>query len=221
MGLISFRSWTSMGLLWTALVLPAIAQETTQKQEPPKRFELTPFGGLTFGGSLEDEESNEDLDFDDGDIFGLIFNIREKYNTQYEFLFAVDKTSAKTSDLSDITTDVDLDIQYYQLGGTYLFDAESLVEPFFAATIGLSRFKPESNDFDDENFFSWSLGGGVKIVPTERFGIRLEARSFGSWVDGDTDLFCRSVNGVARCAISANGDTVWRWHFTAGAIFRF
>ena len=207
-------------LLAAMICLPAHAQEQ-QSQRSIKRFELTPFAGFTFGGSLEDEDTSEDLDFDDGDILGLIFNIREKYNTQYEFLVAFDDTSAETSDLSGITEDVDLDIEYYQLGGTYIFDAENWIEPYIAATLGLSRFKPDGDDFDDENFFSWSLGGGFKIYPTDRFGIRLEARSFGSWVDGDTDLFCRSVNGVTRCAISASGDVVWRWHFTAGAIFRF
>ena len=215
----SLIGWCVVGMLISGYGGPAKAQEQTPGAA--KRFELTPFGGFTFGGSLEDEDSNQDLDFDDGDILGLIFNIREKYNTQYEFLFAIDDAAAKTSDLDDITSDVDLDNEYYQLGGTYLFDSESLTEPFIAATIGLSRFKPDGDDFDDENFFSWSLGGGVKILPTERFGIRLEARSFGSWVDGDTDLFCRSVNGVTRCAISASGDIVWRWHFTAGAVFRF
>lgn len=58
------------------------------------------------------------------------------------------------------------------------------------------------------------------LWPTERFGLRLEGRFFGSVIDSDTGVFCVSSGG-ATCLIQSEADLLWQWEMTAGASWRF
>ena len=101
-------------------------------------------------------------------------------------------------------------MSYFQFGGTYLFDEVSdSTAPFIALTAGVTRFEPGLDDIDAENYFSWSLGGGVQLRADRRIGVRLEARLFGSIIDDESALFCVSSppSAAARCPSKATSFT--------------
>lgn len=186
------------------------------------RVSLTPIGGYTFGGEFEDEVGDLSVEADAAAHYGLILNLRESPRTQWEVFYALEQTEADLSALppGGAVDTMDLDIQYLQAGGTYVAEGQA-ARPFLAATVGVTRFDPDPLTFDSENFFSFGLGAGWQLQPTDRLGLRLEARLLGTFLNADTALFCRTGPDENVCAIRANGDMYWQLQTSLGLIFSF
>lgn len=200
----------------------SVAEEPLLNEIP--RFSLTPIGGYTFGGEFADKAGILAVEVDDSPHYGLIANIRESANTQWEIYYSRQQSEADTSELSTGTpvgdAVVDLDVQYLHVGGTYVADGLR-ARPFLAATVGATRFDPDPLTFDSENFFSFGVGAGWQLQPTERLGVRVEGRVFGTLLRSDTDLFCQTGPEENICAISADSDVYWQFQTTLGVVFRF
>jgi opacity protein-like surface antigen len=142
-------------------------------------------------------------------------------NTEWEVYLGRQSTSLETEGVFDPgeTAPAKLDISYLQAGGTYWFEGDR-ARPYIVATVGASRFEPDDGSFDSETFFAFGIGGGYKIAPTSRFGLRLEGRVFGSLVDSDEAVFCRSGGAASGCLIAVSGSVVWQWEVLAGLVFR-
>ncbi len=184
-------------------------------QEQAHVFELTPFAGYTVGGKFEDVDSGATLELRDEASAGLILDIREGANTQWEILYSRQATGAETSG-----SPLDLDVHYIHAGGTYQGSGEH-ARPFLAATIGATHFEPGLSGLDSETFFSFSIGAGLQLRPTDRIGVRLEARAFGTALESDTDLFCQSGPDANLCIIRSEGSILWQFEALAGLVFRF
>ena len=184
------------------------------------KFELTPYGGYRFGGTFDDTQSDTTIELDNDTSFGLIFNIREAANTQWEIIYSRQTTLADTSGLDIGEQSLDLDVHYFQGGGTYQGTSDR-VRPFLSATIGGTFIEPGSSSYDDDVFWSFSIGTGLNFMPTERLGFRLEARAFGTLVNSDSSLFCASGPEGGVCAISIDGNMLWQLETFAGVVFRF
>ena len=185
------------------------------------RVSLTPIGGYTFGGQFEDEAGDLAVDIDDAPHLGLILNFRESARTQWEVFYALQQTEADVSELTGGGIDtMDLDIQYLQAGGTYV--AEGLTaRPFLAATVGLTRFDPDPLRFESENFFSFGIGAGWQLQPTDRLGLRLEGRLMGTFLGADTALFCETGPEENVCALVSDSEMFWQLQTSLGIVFRF
>lgn len=203
-----------------ALAALLLASGSVFAQQDDRDFEVTPYGGFAFGGSFEDEDSSIRVDLDDDASFGLIFNRRESNNTQWELVYAHQGTSADTADVPGLGPSVDIDLDYLQLGGTYEGPGERL-RPYLALTLGGTRIAPDADALDSDTFWSFSVGTGLKLNPTARLGLRLEARAWGTLVDSDSELFCLSDLQGAVCAISLDGRMLWQVEAFAGLVFRF
>lgn len=189
-------------------------------QESPGKFELTPYAGFRFGGTFYDEDSDNSIALDDDASFGLILDIRESANTQWEIIYSRQTTAANISELGVPQQFVDVDIHHFQGGGTLLGDGEK-VRPYLAATIGGTLVDPASAEFEDDFFWSFSIGTGLTFRPSERIGFRLEARAFGTLISSSSDLFCHSGPEGALCAISIDGKMLWQLETFAGIVLRF
>ena len=84
--------------------------------------------------------------------------------------------------------------------------------PFIDVMAGLTRFSGEG---DNEFRFAASLGAGAKLLPSPRYGIRMESRVFGTLVDAAGALAC-----AGGCFLALSADVVWQWEFSAGLIVR-
>lgn len=208
----------AVGLL---LCLPHSVAAQTPGQPEPLRFELTPYAGYRFGGTFENDEDAISVELDDRGSSGLIFNVREADNTQWEVIFARQQTLADTSEVAGLGPLIDVEVEYLQGGGTYQGQLRDGVRPYLAATLGAARITPRVPGLGDDSFWSFSIGTGLQIRPTERFGIRLEARAWGTLIDSDSRLFCRSGVQVAGCAIRVDGSVLWQIEAFAGLVFRF
>jgi len=193
---------------------PAAAQQANF------RFELTPFAAYRVGGSFDEQEGDGRVELNDSNAQGIMFNIKANPNGQYELLYSRQSTDARTEGFLVNDPTIDLDVETFHFGGTYLFDGEN-TRPFIALTIGLSQFDPQLLDTGSESFFSASIGGGVQLNATKRLGIRLEARAFTTLVEDDSNIFCVSSADAGGCLIRVDGRMLTQWEARAGLVFRF
>ena len=193
---------------------PASAQEQSLK------FEITPYTAYRMGGSFDEKDGPGRVSLNDSSAAGILFNIAANPNGQYELIYARQSTDADTSGFFANDPTIDLDVEYFHFGGTYLFDGETM-RPFVALTLGATRFDPELAGTGSESFFSASLGGGVQIRARERFGIRLETRVFTTFIDNDSNIFCSSIDGAGACLVQVDGRSLTQWEARAGLVFRF
>ena len=212
-------------LVWPVWVVIAALLSVCQSrpaaaQVEPLKFEITPYAAYRLGGSFEEKDGEGRVDLNDSNAAGFMFNIMANHNGQYELIYARQNTDADTRGFLANDTTVDIDVEYFQFGGTYLFDGDN-TRPFIAMTFGMSRFDPGISDSDSESFFSASFGGGVQLNANKRLGVRLEARVFTTFVDEDTDIFCSSIGGAGACLIQIDGRLLSQWEARAGLVFRF
>ena len=188
--------------------------------DPLPRFELTPFVGYRVGGSFEDSDTGESVDLDENASYGLIFNIVEKANTQYEFGWSHQDTAINLTDTGGNPVKLDLDIDTFQLGGTYLWEGD-VARPYLVATIGGAHYRLHAEESESDTYFAFTIGGGWKFWPTRRFGLRLEGRFYGTLIDSNSKIFCRSAPANSGCLIQTSGKLLQQWEISAGGAFRF
>lgn len=191
-----------------------------EELKSPGQFEITPTAGFRFGGSFDDLDQGLSADLDDDASFGLILNLRESGNTQWELIYSQQNTAVDTRQLAFAEPKLDVDFQALQVGGTYMGEG-ILARPFVAATVGGTHVSPGFDGLDSDTFWSFSIGGGLQVFPTKRVGLRLEARAWGTLISSSSDLFCASGAQGGVCAIAVDGDVLWQFETMAGVVFRF
>lgn len=194
-------------LFSSAVATGALADE-------PNRFEITPYAGYRVGGQFEDAVSEEDRDVAEDGSFGLILAWTESPGRQYELFYGRQQTEIEGPE------PLDLDIDYLHVGGSLYWPRERW-SSFFSGGLGATRFSPGPSGIDDETRFSLSLGGGVRVALSDRVGLRFEARGFLTLINSETEIFCISEGGDARCAIRGSGDTFLQFEALAGITFGF
>jgi hypothetical protein len=204
----------SVAIVSLSVTVPAAAQNTASK------FELTPFVAYRVGGSFSEEDGDGQVDLNESSAEGIMFNIMANPKGQYELLYSRQSTDARTRGFYPGDPTIDIDIEHYHFGGTYLFDGQN-VRPFIALTLGASRFDPKHAESTAETFFSASLGAGVQLAATRRVGLRLEARAFTTFIDDSSAIFCSSIDGSGSCLIRVEGNLLTQWEARAGLVFRF
>lgn len=202
------------------LALSVCSNAWSQEVRSPGQFEITPTLGFRFGGSFEDTDQGLSADLDDDASFGLILNLRESGNTQWELIYSQQNTAVDTSQFAFAQAKLDVDFQALQVGGTYMGEG-ALARPFVAATVGGTHVSPGFDGLDSDTFWSFSIGGGLQVFPTQRVGLRLEARAWGTLVSSSSDLFCASGAQGGVCAITVDGDVLWQFETMAGIVIRF
>ena len=182
--------------------------------------EITPFVSYRFGGTFDVEESSASYELDDSEAFGLIVNLRQTGNTQWEVLYSRQQSTARLRDSVAASPTVDTDIQVLQLGGTYQGSGETL-RPYLAMTLGGTHIKATANGSQSDTFWSGSVGVGVQVSPSSRLGFRLEVRAYGTLMKSNTDLFCQTGPDINVCAIRIDGSIMGQVEAFAGVVFRF
>jgi hypothetical protein len=195
--------------------LPANAAEKQYK------FQLTPFAGYRIGGTFEDEETEVEYELDNSSAFGLILNFPSRGNTEWEIYYSKQSTEVDIAGFVSGENVLDMDVEYLQIGGTYLFEQSKIAVPYFVATAGVAKMSPDGANTKSDTFFSASAGGGWKYFPASRVGLRLEGRFIGTFIDSNSRIFCQSGAAGGECAISTSGKLLYQFELQAGVIFRF
>lgn len=179
--------------------------------------ELTPFGGYRFGGGFYELVTGQSVDVDGAGSFGVILDIPFRDTLQIEGFYTHQEARfTLPASLDAQRTRWSVTVDHVHAGGLRELD-RGRVRPFLTGTLGLTRY---ASGGDSELRFSVAAGGGVKILPTEHVGLRLDGRLFVTIVDAEGDsLACAPAAGI--CVGSLDAWAVWQAGFTAGLVVRF
>jgi hypothetical protein len=196
-------AWLVAGFL-LASAAPARAQ----------RVEMAPLGGYRFGNDLFESAVGARVDTDGAPALGLVVDVPMSNGLQFEGLFShqggtVDVLTDPFGRLAHVGVSVD----HFQVGGLQEYGGPD-VRPFLTGLVGLTRYAAGG---DNELRFTTGAGGGVKIFPLARLGVRLDGRVFATFVDANaTGIAC--ANGSCLFALHVN--IAWQAEFTAGVVVR-
>lgn len=208
-------------LIAAVLAVLGVFATAANAAENELNIELTPIGAYRFGGSFDVAEDDTSYDIADSPSYGFIVNFRQKANTQWEIFYSRQQTEAEFSDPATGNSLLDIDIDVLQGGGTYQWDGDKVL-PYLVLTAGGTKIKTRAADASQsDTFWSGSIGVGLQIRPTERLGLRLEARAYGTLINSDTDIFCQTGPNQNVCAIRVDGTMVSQFETLAGIVFRF
>lgn len=139
--------------------------------------ELTAFTGYTLNGDLR--TYYEFYDVDNSPNFGGIVSIEAARGSFVELMYSRNETKFYYS-LNGSKASVDMAIEHYQFGSLQQFDVHKIIKPFASLSIGLSRYHPKDKLDSKQIYDVWAftpiLGGGVKLLLTDRIAIRLQGR---------------------------------------------
>jgi len=173
------------------------------------------FSGYRGGGEFEDSITGEKLKFDEGESVGFTIDWAYVENTTIQLFYSHQESKLKSS-LNDPAVQFDLDIDYLGIGGSYTWPSNS-IEPYLAGTLGITHFRPDVAEYDDASKLHLSLGYGVRIKLSKHFGLKFEARGFGTFLDSDGAIFC----GNGGCRILVASSTLFQYELMAGLNFVF
>jgi hypothetical protein len=189
-----------------ALSIPASAQPV----------EIAPVGGYRFGGGFFEQVTQQQVDLDGAPVFGIVVNV-PLHDGLFVEAFASHQQGSVTvpESASAPSTRWRIDVDHFQVGGLQEFFDRRRTRPFLTGLLGLTRY---AADGDNEIRFTASAGGGVKLMPVPRFGLRLDGRLFATFVEVEGRAVACSP-GICLVAFDAN--IVWQAEFTAALVVGF
>jgi opacity protein-like surface antigen len=158
-------------------------------------YEITPFIGWRTSSSLEEESTGASIDLKETRSFGIILSMRQKQDSNYDFLFSRQITELQSSTTPANTTSLRFD--YYHFGGSVFYHHDNL-HPFISGGLGATHISPANDAFSSDTLFSLSLGGGLKFPISQNVGLRLEVRGYGTVSDGSGSILCANGACVAK-----------------------
>ena len=199
------------GFVLTLLLCAARAAEA----QTTHQAEVTVFGGYRFGGEFYEIATGLPVDADGAAAFGVAVDIVlwrdtwiEAMVTHQQARFTVPSASGAADTRFRVTVD------HYQVGGLTEL-GKGRARPFLTGALGLTRYAVSG---DHELRLSGSAGGGVKLFPQPRVGLRLDGRLFATLVDAEAEAL---VCGSGICIGSIDAWVVWQAEFTAALVVRF
>jgi len=165
---------------------------------------FSPYSGYRLGGTLTIRDG--DLKLADSPFFGAQLDLRMRPDATGTLLVDYQPTTLRLKEYRGPTEDLfDLNVWYFQGGGTLEVMSQSAAVPFVLGTIGMSLFDPGSNSGNagSEWGFSGIIGGGVKIpFPSGGMALRLQTRLLLTSLTGGGSLWCGTGSG---CYIGLSG----------------
>jgi hypothetical protein len=189
--------------------LPAAAQS--------HKVELTPFVGYMFGGEVN--VRNGSMSISDDMNYGLVLDFVLNRNTELEASYTRMDTELVFDEFRVGKRPIySMSVNYWQFGGQYRFNPTATVRPFLSGTLGFTyygvgdRLDSEAPQLSSETFFSMVFGGGVKIFPSQRIGIRLAGHLYSTILSSGSGFWC----GTGGCGVGLSGWGFWQGDVQAG-----
>jgi hypothetical protein len=178
-------------------------------------IEVAPFGGFRFGSALVDTINGRPVDVGGAPAVGMIVDVPLPSGMQIEGAFSHQRASVFVPNGSPGPSPAPhVSVDHWQAGGLQEFGEWPRARPFLTGVLGLTRYGAGG---DNEIRFTTGAGGGVKLFPVPRVGVRLEGRVFATFLDAaGTGLAC----GGRGCLIALHVDVAWQAEFTAGVVVK-
>ena len=186
--------------------------------------ELNGFYGWGWGGNIghfHDFNDNDgfrtNLEVDDHQAYGgrVGYNFNNTWEVETEYTQYNTHLDLNNHDHHDNLPDVrvgDLDFHYFMAYMTINFGGTSRFVPYFTLGSGAANVKPDfaGSVSDSEIRYTASAGGGVKIFLNPHFALRLDARSYSTYLSDRAICgpdFCTNNTWVTN--VVANGGLIF------------
>ncbi len=187
-------------LLFLLLLLSTtslFAQDWRRARRTPyeDRFELTPFIGYRWGGTIFADQTfvfTQDLDVKNSANVGINLGIPLGQSGMKLELMANHQSSELETDrgLFEPTAGVaDIDITYLHAGLQIPFARSRNLTPYVVASAGIANLDPQLGGVSDETRFSASAGIGIKAPISNNLSFRFEGRGYYTALEDQSD--CR------------------------------
>jgi hypothetical protein len=155
------------------------------------KFELTPFVGYTWGGTIYADQSNlfnQDVDAASSGNFGVDFAVPLRQGFKLELMASHQNTDLQTGSglFSPNNKVASIDINYYQAGIQIPFNVGHNVSPFVIVTAGVGNLSPNIAGVSSSTRFAMSAGGGVKVPINPNVGFRFDIRGYVTQLGNDS-----------------------------------
>ena len=189
-------------------------------------IEFSSYGGYMLSGSSNYYEG--EIGVDNGPVFGATLGYDMGNGIQVQFLYNRIWSGGNvfiypTFGLpTGARYDFDLIIENYHLGAEKTLGGNEMVKPYGAFSLGVGVYKPKNVEgnfnLSSETRFSMGLGLGVKVFPTEKIGLKIQAKMFMPMTFGGLGIFCSSGSG---CGGGASFDVpIIHGEFSGGIVIR-
>ena len=191
------RTTAVLVVLAAAVLLGAVPAAAQPYGPPGGSIQVSAFAAYRFGGEFDSVDFDDDVfdlidvEVDDGGAYGVALDARLSGGLFLELWVSRQETDLVENEGIFLPTEAlfDLTVDYYHAGLLYEW-LPGQAHPFFAVSVGATRFQPDAPGLDDLLRPSFSLGGGVKVMFSENVGLRLEGRLISTLVEEDDDEFC-------------------------------
>jgi hypothetical protein len=174
----------------------AAAAASARGQIRSGTVEINPYAGYLFGGNFGDtnvEFTRYRVGVEDDPIYGgrIGYNITSLFELEFEYGY--DKTQLNLDSQTNFDPNIvigDLRLQYYMGYATFNFGHSRLV-PYFTIGAGAANLKPEISGVNtvSDTRFTAGIGGGIKYFFDPHFALRVDGRSYSTWLS-DTTVLC-------------------------------
>jgi hypothetical protein len=197
-------------LLFTCILLIALSSKS-------QSVELTPFAGYTFRSTVNITGGQARVE--DGFTYGGALTIAPSQYNAIEisyYRYSTDAT-AQSSYTGFEFGSTPVNVNYMFIGGQRLFPASDMVTGFTGFNIGSAWLGSGNNSFSTITKFAMGIDAGVKIMASEKVGIRLQTNfNFPISGSGGSYYWGTGGSGVALTGYVP----IWSFGFTGGLIFK-
>lgn len=195
--------------LTLALLLSVYTTATTA-------VELSFLGGSQGGGEIEYIDTGSTLNFADDAVRAVVFSVPRGDEKSFELFYSRQHTRLEEEPLVPAGELMDLDVNYLHFGGALMSEQLYGLQGFLTGGLGITHYNPSLSGAAAENRVSMSLGLGARWMPSDRVGLRLEGRLFGTLFNSNTVIFCSG-----GCSFAVSGELLNQYAILGGLVIRF
>lgn len=191
------------------------------------QIEIGGFAGWHWTGSIpawrQDIKVSDKLNY--GATIG--YRVNDEMQVDFEWNHTENEATFRLYDNSGFPSgdpvSIPLTLNYYMLGFNYLVPGNEPIVPYGLVNIGVMTSKGDTYEEggqiyegNSETWFAAGLGGGIRIYPSERFGIKLQARLLLPMQFGGIGFGCGTGSG---CGAGVSTYTsIIQGDFTGGVV---
>ncbi len=199
-------------ILLATLMLVTVASTTLAQG-----VELTPIAGYTFRSTINITGGQARIN--DGFTYGGALTINaSSFNAIEVSYYRYETTATANSSYTGFKTfSDDVAMNYMFIGGKRLFPATEKVTGFTGVNFGAGWLGSKDNKFSTITRFSMGFEAGVKIMATDKVGIRLQTNLYCPISSAGGSFFW----GTGGSGVAMNGYVpIWSFGFNGGLIFK-
>jgi hypothetical protein len=179
---------------------------------------ITVYGGYRTSNQLTETTTGQSVSIHDAASYALALDFGLDRKSQVEFFYSGQKTEMSSGGFSTAANNQSLRIEYYHFGGTYFFDGLG-AGGYVVGGIGATVATPEGEGLSSVTKPSLNLGVGYMLPLGKNFGLRFEARGYGTLLNNSGGLFCGGNTG--GCVVSIKGNALYQGEALIGLSGRF